>query len=103
MLARLSLLTLAMTAIAGVAYAAQPTNPPISPSKAPTTQQAMTHHEVSQAMAPAHGQRHKVAITDEYGFHYDSAGNRLNSAGYVVAPPHTPRGAAVIQNGRGGA
>ena len=80
MLARLSLLTLAMIAVAGAA-------------------QSMTSSMPSNAGRGPH----KVAITDEYGFHYDSAGNRLNSAGYVVAPPHTLPGAAVIQNGRGGA
>ena len=82
MLARLTLLTLAMIAVAGAANA-----------------QSMT----SSLPSTAGRGPHKVAITDEYGFHYDSAGNRLNSAGYVVAPPHTLPGAAVIQNGRGGA
>jgi hypothetical protein len=44
------------------------------------------------------GAAHKVAIVDEYGFRYDSKGNRLDPAGHVVAPPHTLPGARVIQN-----
>jgi hypothetical protein len=59
-----------------------------------------TQPQVSQAM-PAERGPHQVAITDEYGFRYDSMGNRLNAAGYVIAPPHTPAGARVIQNGPG--
>ena len=82
MLARLSLLTLAMIAVAGAANA----------------QSMMSTMPSTAGRGP-----HKVAITDEYGFHYDSAGNRLNAAGYVVAPPHSLPGVAVIQNGRGGA
>lgn len=97
MLARLSLLTLAMTAVAGIACAQTP-SPPSSPSKAPQTMpsQTMRHHEVNQAMASAHGQRHKATITDEYGFRYDSMGNRLDAGGHVIAPPHTLPGARVL-------
>ena len=89
MLTRLSLLTLAMISIAGAANARtiyQPAvqEPPI----------------VDTASPPARGP-HAAAITDEYGFRYDSWGNRLNGAGYVIAPPHTPVGATVIQNGAG--
>ncbi len=36
---------------------------------------------------PAYGP-HRVYLTDEYGFKYDSQGNRLNSRGYVISP-HT--------------
>jgi hypothetical protein len=32
---------------------------------------------------------HHIAITDEYGFKYDSRGNRLDANGYVISP-HTP-------------
>ena len=79
MLIRLSLLTLAMIGVAGVANA----------------------QSMISSRPPSERGLHKVAIIDEYGFHYDSMGNRLNSAGYVIAEPHTPPGAAVIQNGRG--
>ncbi|SJZ49699.1 hypothetical protein SAMN02745126_01347 [Enhydrobacter aerosaccus] len=40
---------------------------------------------------------HSVAITDEYGFKYDSMGDRLNGQGCVIAPPVTPPGARAIQ------
>jgi hypothetical protein len=39
---------------------------------------------------------HAVAITDEYGFHYDGMGNRLNASGCVIAPPQTPTGGRAI-------
>lgn len=32
--------------------------------------------------------RHSVALTDEYGFKYDSCGDRLNARGNVISP-HT--------------
>jgi hypothetical protein len=31
---------------------------------------------------------HQVAFKDEFGFRYDSEGNRLNARGYVISP-HT--------------
>jgi hypothetical protein len=45
-------------------------------------QQAMAGDE----MAPNGRRRHRVAITDEYGFHYDSRGDRLDARGYVISP-----------------
>jgi hypothetical protein len=45
--------------------------------------------------------RHQVAITDEYGFKYDSRGDRLDANGYIIPPPRTLPGARVIQNGPG--
>lgn len=89
MITRLFLLTLAITGVAGVAYA-QSMDTTASPSMAPET--------TTQAMEPAGGQRHNVAITDEYGFHYDSQGDRLDAAGHIIAPPHTPSGARALQN-----
>lgn len=47
------------------------------------TSQAMTMDD------PMRGGRHRVAFTDEYGFRYDSRGDRLNAQGYVISP-HTP-------------
>ena len=87
MLTRLSLLTLAMIGIAGAANAKTIYEPPVQLAPVVVT-----------GSPPAHGP-HKVAITDEYGFHYDKWGNRLNRAGYVIPPPRTPPGALVIQNG----
>jgi|EndMetStandDraft_6_1072998.scaffolds.fasta_scaffold177669_1 hypothetical protein len=42
-----------------------------------------------------------MAITDEYGFRCNARGNRLNTAGHVIAPPRTLPGATVTQNGPG--
>lgn len=83
---RLTLLTLALIGVAGLAQA----------------QQAMRSDYNEQATAPTtypDRMRHETAITDEYGFHYDSRGDRLNAQGHVIAPPQTQPGARVIQNG----
>jgi hypothetical protein len=40
----------------------------------------------------------KVAMTDEYGFRYDSRGDRLNARGCVIPPPHTPPGARAYRD-----
>ena len=87
MFMRLSLLALTLIGVAGVANAAT------------MTQATPPRGQMVDMRSPPPG-RHKVALTDEYGFHYDRWGNRLNHAGYVIAPPHTPPGAHVIQNGR---
>lgn len=86
MFTRLSLLALALISVAGMANARTIYRPPVQVTPI-----------VDDASPPAGP--HRVAITDEYGFHYDRWGNRLNGAGHVVAPPHTMRGATVIQNG----
>jgi hypothetical protein len=87
MFTRLSLLALAMISVASVANAETIYQPPVQEPPI-----------VDTDMAPAHG-LHQVAITDEYGFRYDRWGNRLNAVGHVIAPPRTPAGALVIQNG----
>jgi len=86
MFVRLSLLTLTLIGVAGMADAAT------------MTQSAPMAPIVDNSSPPASG-KHKVAFTDEYGFRYDRWGNRLDSAGHVIAPPHTLPGARVIQNG----
>ena len=70
---------------AGVAHA-QPVNNATEPAH---------HHHWHQTMAQSCGNR--VAITDEYGFRYDSQGDRLNAQGCVIPPPHTRPGARAIQ------
>jgi hypothetical protein len=87
MFMRLSVLALTLIGVAGVANAAT------------MTQATPPRSQMVDMRSPPPG-RHKVALTDEYGFRYDRWGNRLNSAGYVIAPPHTLPGAHVIQNGR---
>jgi hypothetical protein len=84
MLVRLSLSTLVLVGLAGVANAQATGSWPLDP---------MARH--------GRGAPHKVAIVDEYGFRYDGRGNRLDASGHVIAPPHTQPGARVIQNGTG--
>jgi hypothetical protein len=86
MFARLSLLALALIAVAGAASARTIYRPAVQVAP------------IVDNRSPPAGP-HRIAITDEYGFHYDRWGNRLNGAGHVVAPPHTMPGATVIQNG----
>jgi hypothetical protein len=40
---------------------------------------------------------HPVAFKDEYGFRYDAQGDRLDSRGYVTAPPVTPPGTPALR------
>jgi hypothetical protein len=40
---------------------------------------------------------HETAITDEYGFRYDSRGDRLDASGHVMPPPVTPPGAPALR------
>jgi len=93
---RQSLLSLALIGIAGVASAqmmnerviASPPQPSPgdyqreAPGLQPMDQQA-------QAVSPWQGRvRHREAFRDEYGFRYDSRGDRINAQGYVISP-HT--------------
>ena len=89
MFMRFSLLALTLIGAAGIAGVA---------SAATMTQPTPPPNQIVDMRSPPAG-KHKVALTDEYGFHYDRWGNRLNGAGHVIAPPHTLPGARVIQNG----
>jgi len=88
MFARLSVLTVVLIGLAGLA-------------NAQAKEQVATHEQGSPSMTTMHehsgSARHQVAITDEYGFKYDAQGNRLDANGYVVAPPHTLPGAKVLR------
>lgn len=90
MFMRLSLMTLTLIGVAGMAGMA---------NAATMSQPSAPMAPIVDNSSPPAG-KHKVAFTDEYGFHYDRWGNRLNGAGHVIAPPHTLPGAHVIQNGR---
>ena len=93
MTTRLAFLSIGLISAAGLAHA-QATVPVPLHSPAPTS--AGLH----QAQAVAHTCRNpqKVTITDEYGFHYDIHGDRLNTQGCVIQPPHTLPGTRVLQN-----
>jgi hypothetical protein len=82
---RPAFLTAALIVTAGAAQA----QPSASPN-APMPNQA-------QYGGPMGGCGHTATIKDEYGFRYDSAGNRLNGHGCVIAPPVTPPGARALQ------
>lgn len=75
MIKRMAILTIALIGVAGMA-------------------QAQSHE--MQAMAHTCGAPKKVAMKDEYGFRYDSRGDRLNAQGCVIAPPHMIPGAKVL-------
>ncbi len=40
---------------------------------------------------------HEATIKDEYGFRYDSRGDRLDASGHVIAPPVTPPGTPALR------
>jgi hypothetical protein len=85
---RFAVFAAVLIGMAGVAHA-QPMNNSTS---------ATPHHHWSQTSATmAQSCGNRVAITDEYGFRYDSQGDRLNAHGCVIAAPHTRPGAKVIK------
>lgn len=87
---RLALFTAAlvgMSGFAGIAYAQSVATAPSAP----------VHHMKYRTGGMAASCGRQVAITDEYGFKYDSMGDRLNARGCVIPPPHTRPGARVIQ------
>jgi len=90
---RLSLLTLALIGVAGVASAQVITSPPQSSPgdyqrQAPGPQPA--EPQQAEMNSPSlRGCGHSEAMRDEYGFRYDAQGNRLNAQGCVMSP-HNP-------------
>jgi hypothetical protein len=90
---RLSLLTLALVGVAGVASAQLITSPP-QPSPGDYQRQApgLQPAEPQQAEMGAPSLRgcgHSEAMRDEYGFRYDGQGHRLNAQGCVISPHNT--------------
>ena len=110
---RHSLLTLALIGAAGVASAQTMNQPSPTPSgqpygspgaqqpmgQQPTGQQPMAQQPMGQQsmdtgqqaqMAPSSGRcGHQATMKDEYGFRYDTEGNRLNAQGCVIAAPQS--------------
>jgi hypothetical protein len=87
MLKRMAILTIALIGVAGMAQAQ-------SMSTAPAGIAGQSHE--MQAMARTCGAPKKTVMKDEYGFRYDSRGDRLNAQGCVIAPPHMIPGAKVL-------
>ena len=81
---RLAFLTAALIVTAGATQAQSYPNAPAP--NAPMPNQAQYGGSMG-------GCGHTATIKDEYGFRYDSEGNRLNGQGCVIAPPVTPPGA----------
>jgi hypothetical protein len=80
-----------------------PGDPQYSRSRAPMSQAGaagqtqqpssdMSQGGPSQAMAP--DGMEKPAFKDEYGFMYNSRGDRVDARGRIIAPPQTSPGAA---------
>ena len=103
MITRLAVLTVALIGVAGVAQspvgtAARPrnglpyvmSNPQPSPGdyrrEGPGLQ---LPDQRAQAVPPGHGRvQHDTAFKDEYGFRYDSRGDRIDASGRTISP-HT--------------
>jgi len=89
---RLSLLTLALVGVAGVASAQVISSPP-QPSpgdyqrQAPGLQPAQPQQ--AEMMGSSRSCGHQEAMRDEYGFRYDARGHRLNAQGCVISPHNT--------------
>lgn len=83
------LIVLTLAAVAGLASVANAQN--YDPS--------MTRGERREEMREDRrmNQQHPVASKDEYGFRYDAQGDRLDSRGYVMAPPVTPPGTPALR------
>jgi hypothetical protein len=89
---RLSLLSLALIGVAGVASAQIIASPP-QPSPGDYQRQApgLQPAEPQQAEMMSSSRRcgHSEAMRDEYGFRYDARGHRLNAQGCVISPHNT--------------
>ena len=91
---RRALLTLALIGTAGMAgaQAQQVISSPPQPSpgdyqrQAPGPQPGNPMDQQAQMMSSG-ACGHQDTMRDEYGFRYDSQGNRLNARGCVIAPP----------------
>ena len=89
---RLSLLSLALIGVAGVASAQMISSPP-QPSPGDYQREApgLQPAQPQQAEMNWQSQRcgHREAMRDEYGFRYDGRGHRINAQGCVISPHNT--------------
>ena len=89
---RLSLLSLALIGVAGVASAQMIASPPQpSPGDYQCEVPGLLPAQPQQAEMNWQSNRcgHSVAMRDEYGFRYDARGHRLNARGCVISPHNT--------------
>jgi hypothetical protein len=76
----------------GMTYSGNPSMasaPADVPMQVPHGGKLSTGHAMGPEPMPTDRGPHQVAFRDEYGFRYDSEGNRLDGRGYVVSP-HIP-------------
>ena len=89
---RLSLLSLALIGVAGVASAQMIASPP-QPSPGDYQREAPGLQPAQPQQAEMNWQSrrcgHQEAMRDEYGFRYDARGHRLNAQGCVISPHNT--------------
>ena len=99
-------LAAALIVTAGAAQAQSPSYPPSTPTPSTQTPNAQAPNATqmpnsqmntqvpnqAQSGGAMGGCGHTATMKDEYGFRYDSAGNRLNGSGCVIAPPVSPPG-----------
>jgi hypothetical protein len=118
MTTRLSILTLALIGVAGLAQAQSPApaaNTPLDPNGRPyvgagnaqrspgdpgTAPISGAKSQPAQSPDQAMGggsERYATAFKDEYGFRYNSRGDRLDANGHIMPPPVTPPGAAALR------
>jgi hypothetical protein len=101
MMTRLAVLTLVLMGVAGVAQAQSgppldpngrpyiSSNPQPSPGDYTRERPGPQPANQAQAVSPWRGRvPHETAFKDEYGFRYDSRGDRLDARGHVISP-HT--------------
>ncbi len=83
------LIVLTLAAVAGIA----------SVANAQTYDPSITRGERREDMREDRrmNEQHPTAMKDEYGFRYDSKGDRLDGRGYVTAPPVTPPGTPALR------
>ena len=102
MISRLAVLTVALMGVAGVAQAQS--GPPLDPNGRPYIASPpqpspgdyrregpglQPPDQQAQAASPGHGRvQHDTAFKDEYGFRYDSRGDRIDASGRTISP-HT--------------
>jgi len=102
MMKRLAVLAIALMGIAGVAQAQS--GPPLDPNGRPYVTSnpqpspgdytrerpgPQRPDQRAQTVSPGHGSvQHDAAFKDEYGFHYDARGNRIDASGRTISP-HT--------------
>jgi len=89
---RLSLLSLALIGVAGVASAQMISSPP-QPSPGDYQREAPGLQPAQPQQAEMNWQSnrcgHREAMRDKYGFRYDGRGHRINAQGCVMSP-HNP-------------